>query len=145
MEKIITTEIIIRASKEKVWDVLTDFENYKNWNPFILRSAGKAIAGTRITNTMNNNGKMFTFKPLLLTVEPHSYIDWLGSLWIKGLFDGHHYFRIEELGNGHVKFTQGEKFSGILSGMLLRSIGDDTRNNFVLMNNALKQQAEKEA
>lgn len=143
MEKIITTEIVIHASKEKVWELLTDFENYKNWNPFIVQSTGKAIAGTRLTNTVKNNGKTFTFKPLLLTVEPYCAMAWLGSLWVKGLFDGHHYFRIEDLGNGQVLLTHGERFSGILSGFLLRSLGNETRKNFVQMNNALKQQAEK--
>jgi hypothetical protein len=143
MKNSITTEIIINAPKEKVWNILTDFGNYKNWNPFMVSSTGRAEAGTRLVNVMKNNDKLHTFKPVVLHAEENKYLDWLGSLLFKGIFDGHHYFKIEDLGNGQVKFTQGENFSGILSGMIMKSIGEDTRNNFVKMNNALKQLAEK--
>jgi hypothetical protein len=142
MKKNITTEIIINASKEKVWAILTDFENYKNWNPFMISSTGKAEAGTRLVNVMKNKDKLFTFKPMILQVEENKYLDWLGSLFIKGIFDGHHYFKIEDLGHGQIKFTQGENFSGILSGMIIKSIGEDTRLNFMKMNLSLKQLAE---
>jgi hypothetical protein len=142
--KTITTEIIINASKEKVWNILTDFGNYKNWNPFMISSEGKAIPGARLVNVMKNKETLHTFKPVVLNAEENKYLDWLGSLLFKGVFDGHHYFKIEDLGNGQVKLTQGESFSGILSGMIMRSIGEDTRLNFVKMNNALKQMAEKE-
>jgi hypothetical protein len=63
-------------------------------------------------------------------------------LFIKGLFDGHHYFEIEELMPHQVKLSHGEYFSGLLSASILKKIAEDTRNNFIRMNNALKQQAE---
>jgi hypothetical protein len=141
--KTITTEIIINATKEKVWTLLTDFGNYKNWNPFMVSSTGKAIPGTKLVNVMKNKETLHTFKPVILKAEENKYLDWLGSLLFKGIFDGHHYFKIEDLGNGQVRFTQGENFSGILSGMIMKSIGEDTRLNFVKMNNALKELAEK--
>ena len=51
------TEIILNASKDKVWNTLTDLSNYANWNPFIVSSEGQAEVGQRITNKMVNNGK----------------------------------------------------------------------------------------
>jgi hypothetical protein len=126
MNKSIKTEIIINASKEKVWQVLTDFKSYPRWNPFI----------------MVNRSKKFRFKPKVVSVVPFRYFDWLGNLFIKGLFDGHHYFEIEELMPHQVKLSHGEYFSGLLSASILKKIAEDTRNNFIRMNNALKQQAE---
>jgi hypothetical protein len=143
MYKTITTEIIINAPKEKVWAVLTDFENYKNWNPFMVSSSGKPVTGTKLVNVMKNKDKLHTFKPVILNAEENKYLDWLGSLLFKGIFDGHHYFKIEDLGNGQTKLTQGENFSGMLSGLIMKSIGEDTRNNFIKMNNALKDLVEK--
>jgi hypothetical protein len=61
---------------------------------------------------------------------------------VKGIFDGHHSFELEEVGNGQVKLIHSEKFSGILSGFLLKKIGADTRNNFVKFNEALKNRVE---
>jgi hypothetical protein len=138
----IRTEIIINAPKEKVWDILTDFGKYSSWNPFIIQSQGQAVVGTQLINTMKNGDKGMTFKPTILKVETYRYFDWLGKLWIKGLFDGHHYFEIEEINPNQVKLNHGENFSGILSNMILKKIGEHTRENFVKMNMALKERAE---
>ncbi|MDD2772542.1 MAG: SRPBCC domain-containing protein [Elusimicrobiales bacterium] len=145
MQKTIETQIVINAGKEKVWAILTDFDNYKNWNPFIINSSGQAIAGGKLINTMKNGNSRFIFKPTVLNVEKLKYLDWLGSLFVKGIFDGHHYFKIEELNPGQVRFTQGENFAGILSGVILRFTGSETRNGFIRMNQALKQLAESTA
>jgi len=143
MNKCIKTEIIINASKEKVWNILTDFHNYPNWNPFIVSIGGELQKGKRLKNTLLNGGKKYVFKPAVLSVVPYQYFDWLGKLFVNGLFDGHHYFEIDELSSNQVKLTQGEHFSGILSGYILKRIGEETRNNFIRMNNALKTEAEK--
>lgn len=138
----IKTEIIINANKEKVWEILTDFGNYPTWNPFIISIKGEPVEGSRLTNTLLNGQKTMTFKPRILKVTPHAYFEWLGSLWFKGLFDGRHYFKIEETGPGQVKLIHGEEFSGLLSGSILNQIGEQTRQNFIRMNNALKSRAE---
>ena len=142
MQSQIKTEIIIDAPKEKVWNILTDLESYEKWNPFIVKSSGRITPGARIQNTMLNGDSNMTFRPKVLTVKPNEYFDWLGSLWFKGLFDGNHYFKIEETGPGQVNLIHGENFSGILSAMILRKIGEDTRQNFIKMNQAIKALAE---
>jgi hypothetical protein len=145
MSKQIRTEIVINASKEKVWSILTDFGSYSQWNPFIVSAEGQATAGSKLKNTLLNGQKKFIIRPKVISVVQGAYFDWLGSLLVKGIFDGHHYFEIEELGAGQVKLTQGEKFSGVLSGYLLKKIGDETRDNFVRMNQALKTRSESTA
>ena len=75
METNITTEIIINAPREKVWEILTDFDNYKNWNPFVIKSTGKAVVGTRLVNTIKNGGRYFVFKPIILKIEKYTYLD----------------------------------------------------------------------
>lgn len=138
----IKTEIIIKASKERIWNILTDLEKYKNWNPFIFDSEGEIKEGSRITNTMKNGKDIMKFKPVIIKVEENNYFEWLGSLWFKGLFDGRHYFNIESVGKNQIKLIHGEHFSGILSKMILKKIGKQTEENFVKMNLALKELAE---
>ena len=142
MNKRITTEIIINAPKEKVWNILTDFDAYPQWNPFILSVKGKAVKGERLTNTLRNGNKTVVFKPKVLNVVPNQYLGWLGSLGIKGLFDGYHYFEIEALSPTQVKLKHGEEFSGLLSTAILKKIAEATRQNFIRMNQALKERAE---
>jgi hypothetical protein len=140
--KTISAEIIINASRERVWEILTSFSDYSAWNPFIISSRGEAIVGTRLDNVINNGGRKMTFHPKILRSEPYRYFDWLGSFLVKGIFDGHHYFRIDDLGDGMVRLTQGENFSGMLSGIILKSIESNTLRGFERMNEALKQRAE---
>ena len=144
MSNSIRTEIIINASREKVWSVLTNFSAYPTWNPFITSIKGELKVGGRLENTMMNNGKKFVFKPKVLSVVPGKYFDWLGSLVVKGIFDGHHFFEIEEAGPSQVKLSQGENFGGLLSGYILKKVGADTRNNFIKMNQAIKTLAEQQ-
>jgi len=139
----IKTEIIINASQEKVWQVLTNLEEYSRWNPFIVRSIGSIAEGNTLTNTLKSGTGNMTFRPRVLKVEATTYFDWLGRLWVKGLFDGHHYFELKALGPDQVKLIHGEKFSGIFSGVIFRKIGEETRQNFEKMNAALKKEAEK--
>lgn len=138
----IQTEIIISASREKVWSILLDFNAYPEWNPFIVKIEGFAEPGRRLRNTLRNGEKTYMFRPRILELEAPARFSWLGHLWFRGIFDGRHQFRIEDLGNGRVKLEHSESFSGILSRMILRKIGEETRKNFIRMNEALKKRAE---
>ena len=138
----IQTEIIIDASAATVWNTLTDLPRYQEWNPFMVRSEGEIAVGKRLRNTMRNNGKDLTFTPRVMSVVPGRKFAWLGSLWFKGLFDGHHYFEIEPLGPQRCKLIHGEHFSGLLSSAIIKRIGADTRASFVPMNQALRARSE---
>ena len=143
--KSIQTEILINADAATVWNILTDFSRYSEWNPFIRNSEGIAKVGTKLTNTMHLEGqKPQTFTPVIPQVEPLQSFRWRGSLGVRGLFDGEHYFRIEPQGERQVRLIHGEQFSGILSGMILKMIGAATEQGFIAMNNALKIRAESE-
>jgi len=142
--KELTTEIIINATAEQVWQVLTDFAAYHKWNPFIVSSSGKAVEGTRLTNQMKQGDKTMTFSPKLVNVEESHRLEWLGHLWVPGLFDGHHIFVIEELGPQQIKLIQQEKFSGLLRGLIMKQIAESTQAGFIAMNRALKERVERQ-
>jgi hypothetical protein len=139
----IVTEIIIGASAEKVWGILTNLNAFQEWNPFMIKSKGEVKPKARLVNTMQIEKTTMTFKPVVQQVIPNAYFDWVGHLLMPGIFDGHHYFRIESIHDQQVKLVHGENFSGILSSIIFRKIGNDTRLGFIKMNQALKQQAER--
>jgi hypothetical protein len=87
-------------------------------------------------------GRAMTFKPTVLAVEPGRELRWLGRLLAPGIFDGEHVFHIEPLGQARSRFTQAERFSGILVG-LFRSTLDKTELGFEQMNAAVKTRAER--
>lgn len=139
------TEIIIDATPEKVWSLLMDFDNYPQWNPFIRSVQGPAKQGEKIRVTLRmENGKEMKFNPRVLRADENQRFEWLGHLFIPGLFDGNHYFIVEKLKDHQVKFIHGETFKGILSGVVLKKIGEETKRGFEKMNSVLKTLAEKE-
>ena len=83
-----------------------------------------------------------SFRPTVLLAAPNTELRWLGHFLVPGIFDGEHYFRIAAIGPGQIRFTQGEKFSGLLVGMFKASLDRGTKAGFVAMNAALKARAE---
>ncbi len=139
--KELRTEIIINASCEKVWQVLTRFTEYPAWNPFIISIQGKAEQGGVLKTTMVQKGKQHHFAPIITNFKEEEQLEWLGKLPL-GLFKGNHYFHLERLQPKQTRLLHGERFSGILSGLILNKIGEDTLQGFRQMNLALKQRAE---
>jgi len=138
------TEIEIRASAERVWQILTDFEKYPEWNPFLRRAIGEIENGAKLNVFMQPSGSGgITMKPRIIKLLPERELRWLGHLFIPGLFDGEHAFIIEALGPERVRFIQREIFTGILIPLLARKLDVDTKRGFLEMNNALKIRAER--
>jgi hypothetical protein len=144
LKKIIETEIEINATPERVWKVLTAFDTFPIWNPFVKEIQGKPIEGEKLRIFIQPSGaKGMKFTPTVLKAEPGRELRWLGRLLIRGLFDGEHYFLIEPIEENKVRFVHGENFSGILVGMFAKRLDADTLRGFKEMNAAVKKRAER--
>jgi hypothetical protein len=143
-EQRIETTIDINAPPRVVWSLLTDFAAMPSWNPFIKSISGDLRTGSRLSVHIAPPGKAgMRFRPAVIAVRPERELRWLGHLLVSGLFDGEHYFLLEPIEKG-VRFTQGERFSGILVG-LMRGMLAATEDGFTAMNMALKERAEGQA
>ena len=135
MPKEITTEILIKTSPEKVWAILTDFENYPSWNPFVRSISGQVKVGNNITVRLQQpKGKEMTFKPKVIVFESNKEFRWQGHLLFPGIFDGEHKFELIANGNGTTTFRHSEKFKGILVPLLSKQLYTNTRKGFEEMN-----------
>lgn len=142
MKKHFETEITIAATPEKIWSVMSNFESYPEWNPFIRSISGAQEVGATIRVDLHPpEGKSMIFTPTVLVFDENKEFRWKGKLLFKGLFDGEHYFKIEPLENGNCRFIHGEHFNGILVGMLSKLLAE-TEQHFKLMNEALKKRCE---
>ena len=141
----IVTQIDIAVSPERVWSILMDFPAYPQWNPFIRSLSGVAKPGEKLRATIQSEERRaMTFRPRVMKAANQQELRWLGHLGFPGLclFDGEHYFQLTTIGNGYTRFTQGERFSGILVGMFVSSMEAATKAGFNAMNQALKSRAE---
>jgi len=133
------TEIEIDAPAERVWAVLTDFDRFPDWNPFIRRIHGNAQVGSRLDVFLGASGtRGMQFRPIVTTVVPNRELRWLGRLGLPRLFDGEHIFQIEPLGSTRARFIQWERFRGLFVPLLARSLKRDARRGFEEMNQALR-------
>ena len=137
--KELTTEIEFEGTSQEVWDVLTDLPAYAQWNPFIKQIDGEPRTGAKLEVRMEPEGeRAMTFRPTVLTAEPGREFKWLGHLLVPGIFDGEHRWLIEETESGRVRFTQSERFGGILVPLLWKKLRDGgTAKGFRAMNEAL--------
>lgn len=139
----IHTQLAIEAPAATVWAILADTARWPEWNPFILRLDGTLAIGAGLTARIKPPGKSaMTFTPRVVAFEPGREFRWLGTLGIRGLFDGEHGFRVTPDGTARCRFEQFESFTGLLVAPLLWIAEAPTRAGFVAMNEALKARAE---
>ena len=143
MSKQLRTQIDIDATPERVWQVLTDFDAYSQWNPFMTQASGTPAPGQRLTIRMQpEGGRAMAFRPTVRQAVPQRQLRWLGRVLVPGIFDGEHSFTIEPLDGGGVRLAQQEDFRGVLVPLLAKSLDRHTLPAFEQMNRALKQRAE---
>lgn len=139
----IVTEIGIAAPPSAIWQILTDFSTYAEWNPFIRRISGKVACGSRLTILIAPpTGRSFTFRPRISGLVENKELRWKGRALVPGLFDGEHYFQIDATHPGGSQVIHGERFSGVLVYALKGYLDRAVRAGFIEMNQALKSRVE---
>jgi hypothetical protein len=143
MARSLTTEIEIRGTAPRIWQVLIDFPRYSEWNPFILRLEGTPRTGERLkARVQTPNLPRITIRPLVLRVDPERELRWLGYWLVPRIFDGEHVFRIEPRGDSRSAFIQSETYTGLLVPWIWKGMAGNIRAGFEKMSRALKQRVE---
>ena len=105
----IYTDIIIDATPEQVWSVLTDTASYKNWAAFLVDIQGEIKDGAKITAVFQTNPKKEKHTTIEHTI---SVTDGKEFFWAEkgpgGIKDNHH-FKVESTGDGKTKFIQSDE------------------------------------
>lgn len=129
----------IQATPEVVWGLLTDAGSYTNWNPAIVSIQGPIILdGTvRLVSTVNPKR---TFKVNVDVMEPPRRLVWSDGMPF-GLFRGERTFLLQPGGGGGTEFTMMEEYTGLMSGLIFKSIPDLTES-FNQFADGLKSAAE---
>lgn len=146
MRRDIDTFVHIDAPISVVWDVIVDFDCYRDWNPFIIDASGKAEVGQGLRLRMQRPKKPNeeVHQPTVTVVEKERKLQWSGIIRHANIFRARHEFVLEEVGAGGVLLRQREDFGGLTmpfaGGMVWR-----IEEGFMIMNAALKVRAESMA
>jgi hypothetical protein len=134
-----TAEIDVAASPQAVWDVLTRFDNWPNWNPDVksMSFEGPLAPGS----TFRWKAGPGTILSTLDRVEPPRYISWHGKTLT---IDAYHEWWIEPRDGGtHVRTE--ETFSGLLAKILRGTLQKMLDKSFEVGVERLKRESERRA
>ncbi len=138
----IYSEVEIKATPERVWDVITDFDSFPDWNPFLRRVDGELKAGGQIEIEVRaGSGRSSKMQPTVVKSERPSEIRW-NVRQSFGLFNREHVINIRSIGEERAQVIQRGLFSGILVPFMGSAI-DETREGCVAMNEALRARVER--
>ena len=139
--KLIETEIIIQADIDKIWNILTDFENYDKWNKFCpsIKTTGKIGEPLDMTVYLKKNKP--TYQREIMTENAPYELGW-GLNW--GIFlKSHRLQRLEKMEDGQVRYYTYDKLWGLLTPLVAWLYESAIYQGFVLTANCLKDFAEK--
>ena len=138
----IDTTVDINADKDAVWDVLTDFASYQEWNP-VMRIEGAPEVGTKlVVHLTGDGGAGMSFKPKVLAATPGKELRWRGKLGLRGIAAGEHFFVLTTNDDGTTRLNHGERYSGALIALAKHDSGtNDTA--YEAFSQALKHRVEQ--
>jgi uncharacterized protein YndB with AHSA1/START domain len=112
----------IKASPQKVWEILTAGDKFPDWDSGIDRVEGKIAPGATIKLYVKvNPGRAFPLKVAEFT--PARRMVFSGGMPL-GLFKGVRTYTLEPDGGGGTRFHMREEYTGPLLGMMWGSIPD---------------------
>jgi len=142
--KEIITEIEINKSTEKVWNILTDFNNWTEWNPIINQASGAANLGSKLTITMRgDNGKDGPkYMPIVTINQEPKTFRWRAKMMSGFMFTNDKVFELEETSSG-TRLIHKELYSGVLASLFWNKLNNHVPTMLNSMNDALKIKVEK--
>ncbi len=140
--KYIDTAIDIEAPPCVVYDVLTDFERYPEWNPYHIELSGRLEVGAPLAVKVSRpDGKIVDVPHVhLLEMEACESLAWGGG--IRGVFKGEHRFDLSQRADGATHLSHTELFSGLFIGFADLPV-PVLQKGYEEMNAALKQRVEE--
>lgn len=147
VRKVIDTQLEIGAGKDRVWQVLADFDSYARWNPMIRRASGRAVPGSRLKVCFQPPGQARAriFRPVLTVVDPGRELRWTADRSFPGFFGMEHYWTLSALSDGRTRLIHGVFFTGIIGFLAAVVLQRMISRAFEEMNLAHKAHAEQPA
>ena len=139
-----TTEIVIDAPQQLVWEQVTNFEVYSDWNPFILEAHAKFEVGATIhfLEDLKQFGQHW-IKAQFLSIDPPNSFVWQGHVGASFLFTVRHPFLCEAISEHQTRFTQGhDNFGLLIPYFAWRGVYNVSYQGYLDYNQALKERCE---
>ena len=142
-----TTTIIIQVPQQVVWEHVTDFATYPDWNPFVIKASAQFEVGKtiRFLEDLKQFGQHWITARFLAIDPPHRFV-WKGHFVAPFLFTVRHTFKVEAISDTQTRFSQIHENSGLLISFLAwRGIYWVSHQGYLDFDQALKTRCERES
>ena len=110
--KSVHSEILIKASKEQVWSVLTNGAEYDSWNTVINSFEGDLVEGGKVKFMFNQEeGKSYPIEATVKKIKPNELLNQKGGIGVVMTYD--HQYILKEV-DGGTKVTIHEEYRGVM-------------------------------
>ena len=139
MEYAITNNI--RASRERIWAVLSNADEFPRWNSTVTSLKGTIALGEQLELKVPLAPKR-VFKPKVSKFEPNRTMEWSDGM--APMFKGVRTFTLSENPDGSTEFSMSEVFAGLMLPLIKGSL-PDFGPAFETYASDLKREAERSA
>lgn len=149
MASVYIEERMILASAETVYDTLTGFARYPQWNPWIVALVGEPVAGSELRATVKTGDSYRTVQHRVLqavrpaqTLQPGQFA-WCDIGWFTVFARGKRLRHIQELADGHCQYRCELRIEGPLVALVEWLYGKGMREGMTAEANALQQDCQR--
>lgn len=139
--------LIINASKKKVFEALTQWNTYPEWNPYITKIEGDPKVGQEIKVFFSIGfGPALPLKCIVENLDAQkTVLSWEYQAVLPWVYTARHSFSIEEINSDQCQIVQIEKMQGLLGNRLQLIYHNILKRRFQAMHEALRAQVEQTA
>lgn len=135
----ISSVITIDTPANRVWQGISDFGAYRDWNPFLASAAGTLTPGSRLTISVRFGKRSLTFHPQVTAVDANRRLAWRETIVSPRVFEEEHEFEIEAIDQSHTRLIQSTRMRGVLVGLVWDRLSPELSRGLAAMNQALKR------
>ncbi len=141
--KVLRTRIHVQGTPEQVWHVLTDFDRYQDWNPFIHRVVGEpGPGGDLIIQCREAGWRATTLHCTITDWQPGKTLGWEWRIGARWMCHGTHTFTIRPQSGAGVLFIQEHLMEGALLNLFAGQLCETCASGVRAMDHALKNRVE---
>jgi len=139
----IRTEVQLSAPVDQVWQVLTEFDNWKEWNPTINQAGGRASVGSILNITVRGEEgeDAANYQPVVLESDAPKSFRWRATMMGAFVFKNDRVFVLTAK-DGGTHLVHKEEFTGLMVPLMWNKLNEWVGPTLEKMNKALKKKVE---
>jgi len=137
--------VTIEAPASVVWQVLIDLPSYSEWNPFTVKVESDLRLGEKVDLYLpkpKQADELMMQREYLKLIEPEQQLSWGMAMGHRWLLEARRDQYIEVIDSRSCRYHTTDSFTGLLTGLVMKSQGQWIKDGFDAIATALKKRAE---